>query len=250
MLSSCALRLACSKGLHREPAMSWAVREIEHRHRHGIFWAAYCVDQSIAASSGRPPVSCSTFRSSLSLRSHCQTISDDFITCKAPATNWAGPLSNELYCMAMVNLQQLHARVSQFLLADIGVLEPDKFLARLRELLDQVEMFRLRLKPAVDLEDASDLFQLSSRAEHDMTIGLRCKYYEILFRIHTSTVYPWLQPAWTTTQLNSISQSVEDSTAVLSRISLQVLMSMTDLRLDPKTRFWSVSLECTIMDQL
>lgn len=56
MLCSNALRLACSKGLHKQPASSWNLTPTEACHRQWIFWATYCLEKSIASRSGRPSV--------------------------------------------------------------------------------------------------------------------------------------------------------------------------------------------------
>ncbi|KAM5346085.1 hypothetical protein ACJ41O_009090 [Fusarium nematophilum] len=54
MLSTVALRLACSKGLHRQAVSSWHMSQEEKELRNRIFWAAYCLEKNCAARSGRP----------------------------------------------------------------------------------------------------------------------------------------------------------------------------------------------------
>jgi hypothetical protein len=163
---------------------------------------------------------------------------EDFITCNAPETEWTDNLSQELYCMAMIQLQQLHAQVSQFLLIDSSTAEASEFLAALKELSDKVEVFHTRLKPVMDLDIIQDLSQLANNRERDMVTCLQYKYYEILFRIHTSIVYPWVRPVWATLQQENTSRAVHDSMALLSSVSRKVLLSTNDLRLDPSCRFW------------
>ena len=138
----------------------------------------------------------------------------------------------------MVQLQRLHAQVSQFLLADSTASNANEFLSILRELSNKVEAFRIRLKPVMDLEIPQDPTRLMSNREREMITCLQYKYYEILFRIHTSIAYPWLRPLWTTSQRENINQAVQNSTNFLSSVSRKVLLSTNDLRLDPSCRFW------------
>jgi hypothetical protein len=56
MLCSNAMRLACSKGLHRQAATSWGMTEQEICHRNWTFWGIYCLEKHIACRSGRPSV--------------------------------------------------------------------------------------------------------------------------------------------------------------------------------------------------
>ena len=56
MLCSNAMRLACSKGLHRQPARSWNILPREVDHRHWLFWSIYCLEKQICSRSGRPSV--------------------------------------------------------------------------------------------------------------------------------------------------------------------------------------------------
>jgi len=56
MLCSNAVRLAQSKGLHRQPSASWKMRKSDILHRNWLWWAIYCCDKQIACRCGRPSV--------------------------------------------------------------------------------------------------------------------------------------------------------------------------------------------------
>lgn len=57
MLCSCAVRLAQSKGLHRQAAPAWNLSEAEIQHRNLLFWVIYTSEKHLAYKSGRPSVS-------------------------------------------------------------------------------------------------------------------------------------------------------------------------------------------------
>lgn len=56
MLCSDAARLAQAKGLHRQPATSWGLSEMEITHRAWMFWAIYVYEKHVALRAGRPSV--------------------------------------------------------------------------------------------------------------------------------------------------------------------------------------------------
>lgn len=55
-LISEAMRLATSKGLHRQPSVSQRLSVQAINSRCWLFWAIYSLDRQIASRSGRPPV--------------------------------------------------------------------------------------------------------------------------------------------------------------------------------------------------
>lgn len=63
MLASNAVRLAISKGLHRQPSSTWNWPQQEIRKRSKLFWTLYALDRQIASRSGRPPVKFQYFKS-------------------------------------------------------------------------------------------------------------------------------------------------------------------------------------------
>lgn len=66
-----AVRLAQSKGLHRQPARDWNLDTSETLHRNWLFWAIYVHEKQVTHRSGRPSVG-STSHSTL----HTETNSD------------------------------------------------------------------------------------------------------------------------------------------------------------------------------
>lgn len=56
MMCGIAMRLACSKGLHREPVGAWNLSPDEAIQRNWVFWALYCLERQIVNRSGRPQV--------------------------------------------------------------------------------------------------------------------------------------------------------------------------------------------------
>lgn len=56
MLATIAVRLACSKGLHRPMIPSWNMSQEEQICRNNIFWAGYCLEKHCSSRSGRPSV--------------------------------------------------------------------------------------------------------------------------------------------------------------------------------------------------
>lgn len=57
MLISAAMRLAQSKGLHRQPGSNWGLSPQDTDHRNWIFWVLYSYEKHVAHRSGRPSVS-------------------------------------------------------------------------------------------------------------------------------------------------------------------------------------------------
>ena len=174
----------------------------------------------------------------LSLRCYCQAISDDTISCKPPEAEWSSGLSDGSYGMAMVKLQQLHSQVGRILLSDSCLRDTGMFLEAVQTLTDQVRSFQIKLRPSIDLQEPFDSTRLPIGSERAMTLSLLYKYYELLFRIHSSVVYPWFLPAWKTLQPEDVHRAVQESTAILSWVSRQVLLGISELRLDPSCRFW------------
>lgn len=56
MMCVSAVRLAQTKGLHRQPASSWNLPEDEMLHRNWLFWAIYVHEKQVTHRSGRPSV--------------------------------------------------------------------------------------------------------------------------------------------------------------------------------------------------
>lgn len=56
MLCANALRLAVSKGLHRQSNSAANLSHEEQTQRNLVFWAAYCLEKHIVSQSGRPSV--------------------------------------------------------------------------------------------------------------------------------------------------------------------------------------------------
>ncbi|KAJ5745100.1 fungal-specific transcription factor domain-containing protein [Penicillium odoratum] len=77
MLCASAVRLAQSKGLHRQSSKAWNLPRSEIIHRNWIFWAAYFYDKNIALRSGRP-----------------SAVDDDEISCEIPSELPDGTRSN------------------------------------------------------------------------------------------------------------------------------------------------------------
>lgn len=160
------------------------------------------------------------------------------ISCKPPEARFDSELSNGVCSRAMVELQQLHVQVGKFLSSDVNFQDGGEFLRNMQRLIGQVQTFRAKLRPAIDLDVMPDTSNLPTGRRRDMSVSLRYKYFEVLFRIHSCLVYPWLRPSWTTRQPDNFPHAVEESTAILSRVSRQVLLSTPDVRLDPSCRFW------------
>lgn len=54
-----AVRLAQTKGLHRQPPSNWELSQDEVLHRSWLWWAIYVHERQVTHRSGRPSVSAS-----------------------------------------------------------------------------------------------------------------------------------------------------------------------------------------------
>ncbi|KEF57071.1 uncharacterized protein A1O9_07261 [Exophiala aquamarina CBS 119918] len=214
-LGSSALHLACSKGLHRQPAPSWGLLSGDVLHRSRIFWAIYCFETSIVARTGRPA-----------------GIDDDEITCLVPDASLGPGASHSLYPMFMTKLHRFFSMVSKRLSKVRAHGQTQEQLAKtVGELDEELQGLKKSLSLHLDLDKPVDTSDLDSTLTLNQTLALHFTYYHLVLHLHFPMACPW---SWTGTQNPSTSfleQATKSSIAVATA-SRATIMSTRLLSVD------------------
>ena len=177
MLCSNAVRMAQSKGLHRQPSKSWGLPECEILHRTWLFWAIYCCDKQIAFRSGRP-----------------SAIDDDNISCKVPTKLPTGSTADVEIFTAMVRHAQISSQISKRLMSVKAFQQsPTEFLASVSDLHAQLQQFRESLptawRPGTPIMPSD---WPGSGARVTQMLYLHFAYYGSLIATNVLLTYPWI----------------------------------------------------------
>ncbi|KAF2164487.1 hypothetical protein M409DRAFT_25365 [Zasmidium cellare ATCC 36951] len=172
MLTSNAMRLACSMGMHRQSALSWNMprREVEHRNR--LFWAIYCLEKQTVSRSGRPSM-----------------IGDDEISCCLADQN-----DVHLFCRLLVHLSQVSSLVAKRL-SNASALKQS--IADLTSTISKLSAELDRFKTATsetydfDLSQPLDTLKLPAGLDSRQALILYFYYHCIVLNVNVFLSRPW-----------------------------------------------------------
>ena len=194
MLSSTAVRLAQSKGLHRQPAKVWKLPEIDILQRNWLFWAIYCCEKAIVSRSGRPSVGSSAPEtcSSDSSLIKAQAIDEDEISCQVPTTTSPGSSVDVEFVTHAIKHARISSLISKRLVSVTAVQQSAVELIEIASDLSQrlqawCESLPVLLKPTT----SKRLLKSSSPKDAINIIYIHYAYYGSLIAINTVFTYPW-----------------------------------------------------------
>ncbi|KAK2123311.1 fungal-specific transcription factor domain-containing protein [Fusarium oxysporum II5] len=176
MLCSTAVRLAQSKGLHRQPAKAWGLSELDVLNRSWMFWALYCHDKYIALRSGRPSI-----------------IDDDDVSCEIPTTIPAGSAMDVTLCTAFVKHAQICSEtLKRFYSAQGHDKSPETRFREVEYVESKLSEWRDHLPDHVPVDSAALVRLQGSYKVRANIIRLHRAYWGSIIELHASFHYPWI----------------------------------------------------------
>ncbi|OAP64280.1 hypothetical protein AYL99_00252 [Fonsecaea erecta] len=171
-----ALRLACSKGFHRQPSPSWKIPPHEVEHRNWTFWSIYCLEKQLCSRSGRPSM-----------------MDDDEIDCHVPQNALSGRPNDTLYCNTLVKMMQLSSTVRKQLASARALKQSTQQLVQaIRGLKNDLKELKSSVKQDICLDSAIDVARLPGGLTLRQAQSLQSHYFCLVLDINTPLTYPWL----------------------------------------------------------
>ena len=175
MLVSSALRLAQSKGLHRQAGTAWGMGPQEIQNRNWIFWVAYTYEKHIAYRSGR-----------------ASATEDDDISCQIPTVPPVGSNNHVEFCTHAFKHAQISSQIGKQLSTLRSYSLPPEEIIRLAghfdaQLREWCDALPACMRPGSDINPAE--FPPKLHIYH--VIYLHYSYYGSLMAIHSIFTYPW-----------------------------------------------------------
>jgi hypothetical protein len=177
MMTSTAMRLAVTKGLHRQPSVFWKLPHGDENQRSYTFWAIYCLERLIEGRSGRP-----------------SSIQDDEISCCQPSLHPMDPSISVRYTVAMIKLSQLCSLTNKQL-ASVPALRstPEESIRKVADLATRVDHLRHLLRAEMQLDLPLDLARPPTDFSHHQALSLQFAYYNLLWDVCRPLVYPFFR---------------------------------------------------------
>ncbi|KAJ8117753.1 hypothetical protein OPT61_g1124 [Boeremia exigua] len=209
MLISNAVRLAQSKGLHRESSNMWAIPPPDLKYRRWLFWVIYAYDKHIAYRSGRP-----------------SAIDDDDICCELPDLRDYEDIANATFVIRVVTHGRLSSRIARNLTsAKSSKTQPDILAQRARKLESELSVWLdslpTDLRPGVPFRPNTD-----SGPSLYHALYLHFAYYGSLVAIHSIFAYPWYFSTRWVSEGQIVNQQVSTSTTTLIEASRQIVLAV------------------------
>ncbi|KAF2811865.1 uncharacterized protein BDZ99DRAFT_560399 [Mytilinidion resinicola] len=209
MLVSNTLRLAQSKGLHRQPVETWNMREPEIQHRNWLFWAIYAYEKHIAYRSGRP-----------------SAIDDDDISSEIPTAVLAGSAINFDFFICVIKHAQIGSSIARELCSvkaskqtpDVIIQKAHEVERRLREWKDSIPP---HLRPDLPFNQA----YLPPGTHLYHIIYLHFAFYGSLIAIHSVFTYPWNVNGFTRNPTPAVREQINTSTQTVVDASRKIILA-------------------------
>ncbi|KIW30214.1 uncharacterized protein PV07_05973 [Cladophialophora immunda] len=221
MLSTVALRSACSKGLHRRPASSWNMSPYEQRYRNRLFWALYCLEKGASGCSGRPSM-----------------LMDEDINCEWPVAEPGSNSVNETYCSILIRLAQMSSTVTRRLsnIDSSQQPQPAQDLASTVAELD-AENRRLGelLQPYLSLDKPASLPTPDGELTVQQAVYIRLYYYNITLDIHTILSNPWSRAAFNLRDHPASRLQMEKSVQTVATTARNAILASQYIHIDACT---------------
>ncbi|OAL23302.1 hypothetical protein AYO22_06352 [Fonsecaea multimorphosa] len=224
VMCASAVRLAQTKGLHREPPSHWGLSQDEALHRKWLWWAIYIHERQVTHRSGRP-----------------STIDEDNISCQIPTTVVADSTIDLSFMTAMVHHARISAQICRQLLSVSGFRQsPRVIMERMAVLGQQLETWKTslpdHLKPA-----AIDPSAFRSVRDMNRTLCVHFAYYGSVTAIHTIFFYPWISYACGIDPRNlAHTQQIVESTKVVAEAARDIIQAIRVISTDATSPQWLV----------
>ncbi|KAH7110699.1 hypothetical protein EDB81DRAFT_926799 [Dactylonectria macrodidyma] len=238
MLSTVALRLACSKGLHRQAVSSWNMSQDEKQLRNRIFWAAYCLEKNCAARSGRPSVrrELSLLFPSHMLNAYHYMIDDDQISCPLPHTEPTDDSLVPKYSLALIKLAQMSSLTAKRLNHIETQQQSAAFLVETVGELDQkLKTLQRFVQQLVDLNSPLESCKPGADIDLQQAVYLRMAYYIAVLDVHTPLTYPWSQRLFNLAGSPDLRSQVQTSLDIVIQTARRAILATQFVRLDATT---------------
>ncbi|KAI1619628.1 hypothetical protein EDD37DRAFT_642718 [Exophiala viscosa] len=171
-----AMRLACSKGLHRQPSHSWKISPQEVTHRNWMFWSIYCLEKHICSRSGRPSI-----------------MDDDEISCRVSSSAPSGLPSDTLYCHTLIKMMQLSSTARKRLSSARALRQTtEQLIKTVRKLRKDLADFKLSVQHDICLDDPLETSRIPAGLSLRQAQSLQSHYFCLVLDINTPLTYPWL----------------------------------------------------------
>ncbi|CAI7580131.1 unnamed protein product [Penicillium pancosmium] len=210
MLCASAVRLAQSKGLHRQSSRAWNLPRSETLHRNWVFWAAYFYDKNIALRSGRP-----------------SAVDDDEISCEIPNELPDGSRSGIDMAVAAIEHARICAKISKQLSSTRASNQSPEALFNVMETLEnELQMWRNSLPNhlALPKQNVSMPLRNSCQCRTDI-LRLHYLYWGSVIALNANFHYPWIssllarsKPFFEDRMLKSSIRATEASREILSTL--------------------------------
>ncbi|KEF51074.1 uncharacterized protein A1O9_12856 [Exophiala aquamarina CBS 119918] len=205
MLCSSAMRLAISKGLHRQPPAAWNLSKVAVQTRSFLWWSIYCYDRLNASRAGRP-----------------LAIDDNDVTCQVPAEVPPSCRMN----LANIRAANEHAKISGQINQRIATLKLRR--SSLQDLNDTITDLSRQLNgwwdglPSFIKDDLRSPSRILPPAVHfEQVVYHHYSYYSSIVAIHSILVHPWSTAAF------QIAPHQTDEFARLKAASMEVYVNAT-----------------------
>ncbi|KIW86369.1 hypothetical protein Z517_01765 [Fonsecaea pedrosoi CBS 271.37] len=173
MLCVSSMKLAESKGLHREPAIAWNLDQSAIRTRAHLWWSIYIYERHTAFMSGRP-----------------LSIDDDDITCQLPTDQLGGNHADLDYFIGSITLAQISGRIwrmTKRLRRSTPTFQ--EIVDSISELDSALGDWYSSLPSSVKIDPASH--SLPTDIHPYKALFLYCGYQARLILLHSMLVRPW-----------------------------------------------------------
>ncbi|KAH7068618.1 fungal-specific transcription factor domain-containing protein [Paraphoma chrysanthemicola] len=217
MLSTITMRLAYSKGLHRQPISSWNISRDEQIHRSNLFWANFCLEKVCSTRSGRPSM-----------------IDDDLVNCHLPQNNPSGGFSSSTYVIALTRHARLASQIAKRLSQAINQ-PPDALARTISELSVSLDSLKCFLQQFLDVDRPTDHCKPGANLDLQQVTYIRMAYYVAVFDLRTTLTYPWSQQLLSQTDHETLRVQVQKSTEIVAKTARDAILSTQFLRLDATT---------------
>jgi hypothetical protein len=219
MLCSCAMRLAQSKGLHREAARAWNLPESELQHRNQVFWAIYILDKHISHRSGRSSV-----------------IDDDDITCQPPTAIPPACTDDQVFFSHMVKHAQISSRITKRLATgSVFRQTPGKILQTVQELDLELQQWRDSLPPYLHPDRPVSHDQFTQNVHPYHALYLRYAYFGSVIAIHSIITLPWNNAVFGDESLPVLHEQISLSSYVVVDAARSIILSLNCAQIDAST---------------
>ncbi|KAJ6024475.1 fungal-specific transcription factor domain-containing protein [Penicillium herquei] len=216
MLCASAVRLAQSKGLHRQASRAWNLPKSETVQRNWVFWAAYYYDKNIALRSGRP-----------------SAVDDDEISCEIPDELPDGSRSGIDKAVAAIEHARICAKISKQLLSTQASNQSPEALFDVMETLENtLQMWRNSLPDNLTLPEQND--SLSSRNSYQSRndiLRLHCLHWGSVIALNANFHYPWISSLFARSE-HVFEDRIVKSSIRAAEASREILSTLKDTEVD------------------